>query len=539
MSTQFEKHARDEFEKHQVPIDVESLWENVYPLVKEEKKDRKFLWFFFSGFLIAGAIFTAVYLLQKEDTTSKTKTTTEQTLEDVTPKAATAINKTEATAVLDPETNTTVNIVSTSETSTTASNANANANANANTNTNTKETKIASKKQSSTVSSSKSGSKNNKQITDSTPSATSILNDAPATQKSEAIVPLEAQSSPAAKSSSLGAKQSTTELAVESNISTTESNPPLALESTNTIPYTTTNTTTKEGQDELLLKSLSTSLFSNNLLASLNLPKISKAPKINDLEGNIKDLSRKPSLFKKLKKGTRFGIGLYGGFSGTSYGISGPDSQYVASRMASERQLETIHLGLNVLLQVKKNFYLRTGAEYTRIASLFEYETEQISINDSIPGIVEIRINSLTNDTTEIQGTLTEITTNKYRKKTYNYFHLVDVPIILGYNFAYDNWQFGLEAGVYANVFLRRKGNIFNPDNDFYDLATDENKWYKTNIGITPYIGLNAAYSINDNFQIHASPGFRFNKVFTTNRASPVKEERASLGVRVGLRYFF
>ncbi|MFT5263399.1 MAG: hypothetical protein ACI8YQ_002142 [Polaribacter sp.] len=202
--------------------------------------------------------------------------------------------------------------------------------------------------------------------------------------------------------------------------------------------------------------------------------------------------------------------------------------------------METIHLGLNILLQSKQGFYLRTGAEYTRIASRFEYKTETVVAIDSIPGIVEFRINSLTNDTTEIEGFLTETTIENYHKKTYNYFHLVDIPIILDYNFAYDNWKFGLEVGIYANVYLKRKGDIFTPDDEIYDLATDESKWYKTNVGITPYIGLNAAYSINDFFQIHASPGFRFNKVFTTTtKASPAKEERASLGMQIGLRYFF
>jgi hypothetical protein len=200
--------------------------------------------------------------------------------------------------------------------------------------------------------------------------------------------------------------------------------------------------------------------------------------------------------------------------------------------------LETIHLGLNFILQNKQNIYLRTGLEYSRMARLFSTTSEKFS-EGIVDGVVELRINAITGDTTEVFGDVIVTTTETIRKKSYNYIHLLEAPIILGYNFGDEQWHIGLEAGVFTNVWLHRKGEIFDTEeNYYYDTGKDERQWYKTNIGITPYIGINAAYNLSDNIQLHLTPGFRFKKVFTSDE-SLLKEERANLGMWGGVRYLF
>ena len=237
---------------------------------------------------------------------------------------------------------------------------------------------------------------------------------------------------------------------------------------------------------------------------------------------------------------SKFKLGLYGGYSKSIYNLEAKnvaDENYASLRNDSEEQLETLHLGLSATIQTKRNFHLRTGLEYTRIASLLRRNANTTSI-DTIPGIKEIQINGLTGDTTLVEGSILRTTTFSYIKKSYNYFHLVDVPVIIGYNFDQGDWSFDIEAGIYVNLFVKAEGDILLADESFYNKESDSKEWYKTNLGISPYLGFNAAYQISDRTQVYVSPGFRFNSIFSTE-PNPLKEERALLGIRAGIMIGF
>ena len=73
-------------------------------------------------------------------------------------------------------------------------------------------------------------------------------------------------------------------------------------------------------------------------------------------------------------------------------------------------------------------------------------------------------------------------------------------------------------------------------DDEFYDLELDEESWFNNDIGIQPYIGFSAAYHVSDYFNIHLSPGFRFETVFSTD-ANPLVEKHSTLGIKAGVRF--
>ena len=193
---------------------------------------------------------------------------------------------------------------------------------------------------------------------------------------------------------------------------------------------------------------------------------------------------------------------------------------------------------MNYLYSAKKHLYLRSGAEYTRIASVFSSNSSLTTI-DSTWAAKEITVNTITGERDTMFGNVPSITTTEFTKKHYNYIHLIDIPVIIGYQFEYEPWSIGIEGGIYANISAKYTGEISSTASDsFYDLEADEDKWFKTNIGIQLFIGLNAAYNVSDNFQVHFSPGFRFETLFSTDK-NPVKEKHASLGIRFGVRYVF
>lgn len=64
MNARFENYAREQFSNHQVEVDAEALWANVYPEVKKDNRGKKGLWIFLSGLLIGILGFGVFYFNQ-------------------------------------------------------------------------------------------------------------------------------------------------------------------------------------------------------------------------------------------------------------------------------------------------------------------------------------------------------------------------------------------------------------------------------------------------------------------------------------------
>ena len=242
-----------------------------------------------------------------------------------------------------------------------------------------------------------------------------------------------------------------------------------------------------------------------------------------------------------------FGLGLYGGIGrpiSTREATDSLDNEYNNARMNSEQQLESIQLGLSIFMKTKQNLTFRTGIEYNRLASRFNAEVTETTF-DTIPNsVIEIVINPFTNDTTPKLGEAVNTIRTTFIKETYNYFHLIDIPLLVGYQLDYDNWSFGLEAGIITNLSVKSKGTILRPeylirpDAPYYELKEDTENWIKTNLGISPLIHLHLNYRITDQIQIYTSPFFRLKSVFSTE-ANSLKESYSIFGLQSGAKYSF
>ncbi len=236
----------------------------------------------------------------------------------------------------------------------------------------------------------------------------------------------------------------------------------------------------------------------------------------------------------------RYGVGAYVGVgrpSRTLEAREGTPPAYEQVRLNTEKQQESIQAGLELMVQSEQGFYFRTGLQYERIASKFTFNSTITRI-DTIEGVQQIIINNFLNDTTEIMGPVPHERTTTFDKITYNNFHIIDVPLILGYNFSQQNWTFGLEAGVTLNIRTSLDGEVFDPELNFYDLATDEQSWYKTNIGARFQAGITAGYLLDNNWQIYFSPRITAPANFNSDE-SPIRHKYSGLSFRTGVRFFF
>jgi len=495
MNTEFEKYAREQFDGHEVEVDTEMLWTNVYPHVKKEKDNRRVIWFFLFGLLAGIATISLINYNQKNSTDTKDLNEVNQTtINNITEKKHNVeqnnLEQPSTPLSLDATTNQSANpIAKTDHTSTKVKNPN-----NA-TNSNTTSTSTAVSTTPPIIATS---------IDRNIKSEIGIAN------VTNTKTPTSTKQAPTDTREESSSKIVEIPLVVETPIST---NLPLL----NILNYIVTS--------------------QNNVLTIPGLEQELKLEEESDLDTNGKKLDRP----KRSRKNIRLGLGLYGGVSRSTRNFSLNDSiglNYASERNTSEKRLETLHFGFEVSVHTKNGFYLRSGAEYTRIASVFSTNSSLIT-TDSMVGIREIIINTVTGQRDSIMGMIPVTTTTEFTKRHYNYIHLIDIPIITGYQWKYAPWSIGVEGGIYANISTKHTGEISSPENDaFYELKKDENQWFKTNIGIQPFMGFHATYHVSNNFQIHFSPGFRFNTVYSTNK-NLLKEKHAMLGLRAGIRYIF
>lgn len=236
----------------------------------------------------------------------------------------------------------------------------------------------------------------------------------------------------------------------------------------------------------------------------------------------------------------KYGLGIYGGYSSSFVALNAKNETlypgYFDMRMATEEQLETVQAGLEFIARNEVGIYLKTGVQYSRIARKFSLNST-IETIDSVHGVQQIYVNNNTMDTIYIYGPVPVLTSTMYNKTTYNYFHLIDIPVMAGFNYRNERWSFGVEAGALFNISVKSKGEILTPDNEIYDLKEDRLDWFRENIGVTFIASVNAAYLLNDNLELYLAPTARLDSVFSTD-ANPINQKHGALGFNLGMRYF-
>ncbi|MEM9821661.1 MAG: hypothetical protein AAF985_11335 [Bacteroidota bacterium] len=238
-------------------------------------------------------------------------------------------------------------------------------------------------------------------------------------------------------------------------------------------------------------------------------------------------------------KQSKWGFGAYAGLGYANRKLTRPGRQtLVRYRQSVERELETLQLGLSIYYETHEHFYLRSGIEYSRMASCIHVDTVDVFGDTIANGIQSISINTITGDTTFNRGTIYNTRSIATVRTDYNYFHLIDIPLMVGYKVNLRKWTVGLEAGVLFNLLLKSQGILPVSFGQLYSISSDRAEWYRNHLGITPMVSGHFSYRLAPNRQIYLAPFYRFPKVFSTS-AHPLTERLSLLGLQTGIRFNF
>lgn len=488
--SQFEKHAAGKISNHASNVDAEALWNNVLPHVQTGNNRRRgLIWFFFVGVLVA---FAGIYALTNgENSNPKNDATALSTInltqEDNEAKSVEKELATTSTQEIEKP-----NPAKTTQTINTKSTANKAGEGQQKNNFQQKKYKATS-------------------LVRPLAREVAIFENAPVEN-----VPVANATNETPLLSEEDAEVATSDL--ESNNHPFEIGEPN--ENKEVIPADTTATIlAAEGKVALEMES-------------------ANEPTLKILEDAAEDNEDDFRPRNKLLR-IKFGVGVYGGLgsSFSSLKTKDPlDDEYLQMRLQTEEQLETIRMGLELIAKSELGLYFKTGVQFSRIARKFTFRSDIVTV-DSIHGVTQIYVNTNTNDSIFIYGQIPVTTTTSYNKETYNNFNMLDIPLLVGYTHNHENWSFGVEGGALINISTKTKGEIFDRNNEIYDIKEDPNEWYKSNVGVSFTASVYAAYHLSDNLQIYLAPTVRMESIFST-AANPIAQKHGELGINVGARYF-
>jgi len=504
----FDIHAKNLLGDHEEFINTEALWDDVQAELYPERK-KKFAWIWFSASSILALILFAGYISYVGGTNDTLDVAPGDTIE-TTVKVENEIAFVEIkTDDLDKP------VLNTQKQTVEAIN---NATPQISKAQNNKKSSIVKDEQLPLNKITESPILHSNNKTEKTPSSKDELASTPTPSK-------ESEKSSLQKSNTTDANNNTSEILVKTAIEETEKSEPEINDSTQEI-IAETNLEEIESQE------------TKQIVAPTE-----KQPEIITLEEekeNEEAAESAEEISKKLKRNFSVGVGFRAGISNSLTTLTASNEDAIPLRTLrneSETNLETIDLGIDLLLKHRSGVYLSTGIDYLRAARKLEYKFED-EFTDSIPGITRIIVHPVTMDSTFEEGIITRTTVNSRNKETYNNLHIINIPIQIGASLRHEQWSFGIQGGALFNVFINRKGEIFDSEDSFYDLSTDENNWFRDNLGVSFQGSALIGYHFSENFQIVGGPSFR--STLTVSEAiNPVQQSQTGIGLQVAARYWF
>jgi hypothetical protein len=231
----------------------------------------------------------------------------------------------------------------------------------------------------------------------------------------------------------------------------------------------------------------------------------------------------------------QWSVGLQGGASAAlrSLQTEAPDAQELLElRQRTEQSLEVLHAGLRLGGTHRSGFGLHTGLQWTRLAERMEFRDEMVKF-DTVYGIMALAVNPF-GDTTAIYGQVPHTTTTNMNKRYYNYYQLIDLPLLASYQQQAGKWWLGAEAGVYMNLRLRSSGQILQPDYSGLDLADAQPELFPNRIGLSYHLGLRASRELWPGVQVSVSPQWRFLPTLSA-ADNPIRQRYQLFGLQVGV----
>lgn len=202
-------------------------------------------------------------------------------------------------------------------------------------------------------------------------------------------------------------------------------------------------------------------------------------------------------------------------------------------------------LGGNVNL-IRKSWTLQTGISYTQFREKFTHQTFDYFYDTNIYIQIDTiesyyRVNGI--DTTWIYVTehnkkeTIDSTKNYSNYNNTNKFSYFELPVILGYQFRKNKITYSIRAGAIIGLLIKNEGMTLSAYDNNEVMDINNSDLVKTNFAFVFGLGIN--YHIADWLGIFVEPFYRHNLGSIFRQDYPISQKSYSLGLKMGIKYFF
>ncbi len=215
---------------------------------------------------------------------------------------------------------------------------------------------------------------------------------------------------------------------------------------------------------------------------------------------------------------------------------------YLNMRNQTEKSIYSFSAGIRFGYNLSYRWNLHTGLNYSQINEKFEYidpesnQTRIITIKDYVYLNGKIVDSIITEEEVIIPGTT--------KLKVYNKFKTIDIPVIARYTLLANN-KISLSAttGIFINLALNERGMILDKDATtpvaITSQNTTDNAYFKSQLGLSLYGGLNLAYHLTSDIDLLFEPNVKIQTENMTTEHYPLRQRYNTFGISTGLRYKF
>ena len=250
-----------------------------------------------------------------------------------------------------------------------------------------------------------------------------------------------------------------------------------------------------------------------------------------------------PSQEIELKKKSDFqlSIGLYSGlaFVNRSLSIKNDDDAdaLLQLRESSEKSLELINQGIKIGVQHKSGFFGSVGFQYARIAERFQFD-EDVLKSDSIPNQIIGFSNNLLGQRNPIIGAVPNNTEFELEYDFFNNYHLLEIPLTLGYTKRLSLWSVGVRGSYVQNISLRTKGRILNSSYEVVNI-TGENDIFKNKLSASFEGAVLTSYRLAPRIELGLEVYYRHIPDSITRSQYVLDQNYDWIGLNTSLSYLF
>jgi len=216
--------------------------------------------------------------------------------------------------------------------------------------------------------------------------------------------------------------------------------------------------------------------------------------------------------------------------------LNGANKELIDLRTKTESVLFSYSAGLRFGYLFSNGFVIKTGLNYTIINEKFHILFKNIISTQTI-----ITIDTIVNQ----DGTITEVrdTTIKevYGEKDIqksNSYRMLDIPLIVGFEYKKYNHRFGINLGVIFNIVTSQDVHILDSSGVIKSYSKG-NDIFHENLGISIYSSVLYSYRIKSRYELFVEPKIRYYlKPFTKSNYA-LEQKYTKFGISFGSRYLF